>query len=298
MLSVAAALRDFDIHTYLLGKKAECLSDRLSNLIFQQCTLNLASGVFEWIDFSLEEDKAEFARICRQGLSQQSDHDRAARRRHPVLRRGAGPWSPRLVAGASGPRPGICQSSPDSWITRPAPDATTGRVDRTLLRASVPHRWDAPHAFAWPPQYPQAVADSCRRLQSRARHAPPVRPRHPAWAAGSPGSNCPRRAFGALARSPTLAGRDFSASHPLIAAVCCFSVTNHHHRLILSRATTYTTGCQGLPLKIARLFATFGDFQEAHGSIPSLQSCLPAGTILDTLTPKHLSAIWEGIRPP
>jgi transposase len=34
-----------------------------------------------------------------------------------------------------------------------------------------------------------------------------------------------------------------SASHPLIAAVRCFSVTNHHHRLILSRATTYTTGC-------------------------------------------------------
>ncbi len=62
-LSVASALRDFDIHTYLLGKKAECLSDRLSNLIFQQRTLNLASGVFEWIDFSLEEDKAEFARI-------------------------------------------------------------------------------------------------------------------------------------------------------------------------------------------------------------------------------------------
>jgi transposase len=55
--------------------------------------------------------------------------------------------------------------------------------------------------------------------------------------------NCPRRAFGALARSPTLAGRDFSASHPLIAAVRCFSVTNYHHRLILSRATTYTTGC-------------------------------------------------------
>ena len=51
----------------------------------------------------------------RQGLSQQSDHDRAGRRRHPVLRRGAGPWSPRLVAGASGPGPGICQSAADSW---------------------------------------------------------------------------------------------------------------------------------------------------------------------------------------
>jgi hypothetical protein len=41
-----------------------------------------------------------------------------------------------------------------------------------------------------------------------------------------------------------------SASHPLIAAVRCFSVTNHHHRLILSRATTYTTGCYAIARRI------------------------------------------------
>jgi transposase len=47
----------------------------------------------------------------------------------------------------------------------------TGGMRRTHLR---------PH------QYPQAPADSCGGLQSRARHAPPDRPRHAARAAGSP----------------------------------------------------------------------------------------------------------------
>ena len=41
----------------------------------------------------------------RQGLSQQSDDDRPGGRRPPVLRGGAGPWSPRLVEGARRPRP-------------------------------------------------------------------------------------------------------------------------------------------------------------------------------------------------
>src|SRR6185437_12665301 len=75
-----------------------------------------------------------------QGLSQQSDDDRAGGRRAAVLRGGAGPWSPRLVAGASGPDPGVCQSAAASWSARPAPDAPTGRTDRTLLRASLRHR--------------------------------------------------------------------------------------------------------------------------------------------------------------
>jgi hypothetical protein len=66
ILPVASALGDADVHTYLLGKKAEFLSNRLSSLIFQQRSLNLASAVFEWIDFSLEEDKAEFAKIAAQ----------------------------------------------------------------------------------------------------------------------------------------------------------------------------------------------------------------------------------------
>jgi hypothetical protein len=65
-LAVASALGDANVHTYLLGKKAESLSNRLSSLIFRQRSLNLASAVFEWIDFSLEEDKAEFAKIAAQ----------------------------------------------------------------------------------------------------------------------------------------------------------------------------------------------------------------------------------------
>ena len=56
---------------------------------------------------------------------------------------------------------------------RPAPAASTGRADLTLLRASVRHPWDAPHASARPHQYPQAPADSCGRLQSRAPHIDP-----------------------------------------------------------------------------------------------------------------------------
>lgn len=63
-IPVASALGDRDVQTYLVGKKAEFLSNRLSSLLFQQRSLTLASGVFEWIDFSLEEDKAEFAKIA------------------------------------------------------------------------------------------------------------------------------------------------------------------------------------------------------------------------------------------
>src|ERR1700730_15008101 len=90
----------------------------------------------------------------------------------------------------------------------PAPDASTGRTDRTLLRASLRYGWDAPHASARPHQYPQAPTNSCGGLQSRARHAPPDRQRHAARAAGSPGDRH-RGAFCSLGRHPTLAGRNF-----------------------------------------------------------------------------------------
>ena len=132
----------------------------------------------------------------------------------------------------AGPDPGVCQSAADSWSARPAPDASTGRADRTLLRASLRHRGDAPHASARPHQYPQAPADSCGGLQSRARHAPPDRQRHAARAAGSPGDRH-RRAFVALGRSPTLAGRDFRMA-PTHGGGALVSVTDHHHRRLLS----------------------------------------------------------------
>ena len=73
----------------------------------------------------------------RQGLSQQSDDGRPRRRGHPLLHRGAGSGATRLVEGARGPGAGVWQSSPDSWTTRPAPDASTRRADRTLVRASL-----------------------------------------------------------------------------------------------------------------------------------------------------------------
>ena len=77
------------------------------------------------------------AEIIATRLSQQSDYDRAGGRRPPDLRRGARPWSPRLVRGARSPDPGVCQSAAASWRARPAPDASTGRTDRTFLRTSL-----------------------------------------------------------------------------------------------------------------------------------------------------------------
>ena len=167
-----------------------------------------------------------------QGLSQQSDYDRAGSRRPPVVRGGAGPWSPRLVKGARSPDPGVCQSAADPWSARPAPDASTGRADRTLLRTSLRHRWDAPHASARPHQHPQAPTNSCGGLQSRARHAPPDRQRHAARAAGSP-SDRHHHAYDAPGRYSMLAGRDFRMA-PTHRGCALGSVTDHHHRQLLS----------------------------------------------------------------
>jgi len=85
------------------------------------------------------------------------------------------------------------------------------------------------------------LADSCGRLQSRARHAPPDRQRHAARAAGSHGDRH-SRALGVLGRSPTPAGRDSSHgthSRPLCAG-CPSPITITGNS---SAATTYTTGC-------------------------------------------------------
>ena len=79
---------------------------------------------------------------------------------------------------------------------------------------------------------PQAPADSCGGLQSRARHAPPDRHRHAARAAGSPGDRH-GRAFGAPGRYPTLAGRDFRMA-PTHRGCALVSVTDHYHRQLLS----------------------------------------------------------------
>jgi hypothetical protein len=49
---------------YLLAKKAEFLAGKLSNLLYQLKNLTLAAQVFHWIGFSLEEDRAEHAKLA------------------------------------------------------------------------------------------------------------------------------------------------------------------------------------------------------------------------------------------
>lgn len=60
---LASAMRKNDVRAYLLGKKAEFLYRELGNLTYRQRNLNLAAGIFQWIGFSLEADKDEFAAI-------------------------------------------------------------------------------------------------------------------------------------------------------------------------------------------------------------------------------------------
>lgn len=70
---VASELQDGAVHTYLLAKKAEFMSNQLSTLIYRQRTLKLAEGVFDWIEFSLEEDKEEFENLRRERAALESE---------------------------------------------------------------------------------------------------------------------------------------------------------------------------------------------------------------------------------
>jgi hypothetical protein len=58
-----AAAAGKSVHAYLLSKKAELLSNRVSGLAGERRNLNLAALALDWIDFSLEADKAEFAAV-------------------------------------------------------------------------------------------------------------------------------------------------------------------------------------------------------------------------------------------
>lgn len=62
-IATASALGKNDILTFLLTQKAQFLFRELSNLLYKQQNLMLAAKVFRWIDFSLEEDKAEYVAI-------------------------------------------------------------------------------------------------------------------------------------------------------------------------------------------------------------------------------------------
>lgn len=62
-IKVASTMGKRDVRAYLLSKKAEFLFGDLTFLTYRQRNLNLAAGVFKWIDFSLEKDKKEYAAI-------------------------------------------------------------------------------------------------------------------------------------------------------------------------------------------------------------------------------------------
>jgi hypothetical protein len=65
-IAAASASARREVYGHLLGKKAEFLCDKLSWLVYRQHSLNLAAGVFEWIGFSLEEDRLEFDKLSEQ----------------------------------------------------------------------------------------------------------------------------------------------------------------------------------------------------------------------------------------
>jgi hypothetical protein len=65
-IAAATTTGRLDARAYLLSKKAEFLSNKLSTLVYEQHNLKLAARVFRWIDFSLEEDKAEYERLGRE----------------------------------------------------------------------------------------------------------------------------------------------------------------------------------------------------------------------------------------
>jgi hypothetical protein len=62
-IKVASNLGRKEVRAYLLSKKAIFLLADLGFLIYRRRNLNLASGVFKWIDFALEKDKKEYEAI-------------------------------------------------------------------------------------------------------------------------------------------------------------------------------------------------------------------------------------------
>ena len=62
-IGIASALAKTDIHAFLLVQKAEFLFRKMSHLLYQEQNLKLAANVFRWLDFSLQEDKAEYAAL-------------------------------------------------------------------------------------------------------------------------------------------------------------------------------------------------------------------------------------------
>ncbi|HEX5412375.1 MAG TPA: hypothetical protein VFZ27_11010 [Terriglobia bacterium] len=62
-ITIASALKRNDKCAFLLTQKAVYLSRKLSELLYRQQNLKLAAKAFQWIDFSLVEDKEEYAAL-------------------------------------------------------------------------------------------------------------------------------------------------------------------------------------------------------------------------------------------
>lgn len=72
-LGIACTLAKRDIHVFLLLQKAEFLFRKMSHLLYQEQNLKLAANVFRWLDFSLQEDKAEYAALGEQRSQLEKD---------------------------------------------------------------------------------------------------------------------------------------------------------------------------------------------------------------------------------
>jgi hypothetical protein len=62
-IATASVLGRRDIYAFLLIQKAKLLLREFSDLLFRRQCLKLAANAFQWIDFSLREDKAEYESI-------------------------------------------------------------------------------------------------------------------------------------------------------------------------------------------------------------------------------------------
>ena len=150
--------------------------------------------------------------------------------------RGRRDWSKEPEAQA----PGVWQSSPDSGRARPAPDASTRRADRTLLRASLRHGRDAAHASARSREHPEAPADSCGGFNLGLVMRQLIGIGTPRGLQGRPAT-----VIAALmvlidsVRRPLVA---ISAWQPLLASVRWFT-SPITIAVNFSAAATYTTGC-------------------------------------------------------
>lgn len=64
-IEIAMKVGNESMQSYFLGKKCSFLLSDLSSMIYRQANLVLSSRVFDWIEFSLMQDKNEYEAICK-----------------------------------------------------------------------------------------------------------------------------------------------------------------------------------------------------------------------------------------